>query len=134
MIAEKGGDGCIRCGQDIDGHSVNAINGNHSSIIRQPTADFLRLGHPLPAPPIQEYDLDQDLPVIEPDSYLYEDFNKEHELQHANAQYQQSSVVAPKRHSTTANVKAQPAFFLSPSAGAQTFVDDERDSDHSRSA
>ena len=39
--------------------------------IRQPVAeDYLRPQHPLPAPPVEEHDSDQELPVIEPDSYL----------------------------------------------------------------
>ncbi|KAF2829487.1 hypothetical protein CC86DRAFT_190388 [Ophiobolus disseminans] len=39
--------------------------------LRQPVAeDFLRLQHPLPPPPIEEHDSDQELPVIEPDSYF----------------------------------------------------------------
>jgi hypothetical protein len=41
--------------------------------IRQPVAeDFLQPHHPLPPPPVAEYDSEQDLPVIEPASYLNE--------------------------------------------------------------
>ncbi|KAG9194450.1 hypothetical protein G6011_04485 [Alternaria panax] len=90
--------------QDPNGQLASTMHGNSSGIIRQPTAeDFLRPDHPLPAPPPKGYDLDQDLPVIKPDSYLPENFHNEHEPQQANSQHQQSSVAGPKRYSTTAN-------------------------------
>jgi hypothetical protein len=93
--------------QEIYGHSAGVLDNNHRGILRQPTAeDFLRPDHPLPAPPPKEYDSDQDLPVIEPDSYLEESSSEEHEPQHANARSQQSNVAVPKRHFTTANAKA----------------------------
>ncbi|KAF2032479.1 hypothetical protein EK21DRAFT_109858 [Setomelanomma holmii] len=39
--------------------------------IRQPVAeDFPRPQHPLPAPPVDQHDSDQELEIIEPDSYL----------------------------------------------------------------
>jgi hypothetical protein len=81
--------------------SMSGVDGTRSGSIRQPTADdFLRPDHPLPAPPTEEYDSDQDLPVIEPESYLPESF---HTAQ-ANAQSQYAFPVTPKRHHTTATV------------------------------
>jgi hypothetical protein len=85
--------------QDIDRNSASTIHCSLNRMIRQPTAeDFLRPDHPLPAPPPEVYNSDQDLPVIEPDSYLHEDFNNEHELQ-------QPSASVPERYPTTASVK-----------------------------
>jgi hypothetical protein len=54
-------------------HMVDLVSGerfHRANSIRQPVAeDFLRPDCPLPAPPAEEYDSDQNLPVIEPDSY-----------------------------------------------------------------
>jgi hypothetical protein len=88
--------------QYMNRHSTSGTHGNRSGSIRQPTAeDFLRPDYPLPAPPTEEYDSDQDLPVIEPDSFLPEGFD----TVHANAQSQYSLIATPKRHHTTAAIK-----------------------------
>jgi len=85
-------------GHDVNEHPKSAMYGNNSGLIRQPTAeDFLRSDHPLPAPPAEEYDSDQDLPIIEPDSFLPESSNHTH-----LDDLSQQPVAAPKRHSTTA--------------------------------
>ncbi|KAF1944318.1 hypothetical protein EJ02DRAFT_420399 [Clathrospora elynae] len=59
--------------QDFDTSGMGPQHG-FNSFYRQATADdFLRPQHPLPAPPVEVYDSDQELPVIETDSYLHED-------------------------------------------------------------
>jgi hypothetical protein len=73
--------------------------------VRQPTAeDFLRPQHPLPAPPIEEYDSDQDLPIIEPDSHEY--FFSPPNTHHTGVQPQTSNPDFPARHLITANAKS----------------------------
>jgi hypothetical protein len=52
-------------------HTTHDIYHGFSGFIHHPTAeDFLRADHPLPAPPNEVYDSDQNLPIIEPDSCL----------------------------------------------------------------
>ncbi|KAH6882186.1 hypothetical protein BKA58DRAFT_433959 [Alternaria rosae] len=90
-------------GHDTDDHSKGAMQGNSSGSLRQPTAeDFLRSNHPLPAPPTEEYNSDQDLPVIEPDPYLPEGLKEGH-----LGGLSQQSMAAPKRHYTTAATAAK---------------------------
>lgn len=109
MVArERRGHGFIRAppyplhGHDMDDHFKGAMQGNSSGSLRQPTAeDFLRYNHLLPAPPTEEYNSDQDLPVIEPDSYLPEGLKDRHP-----GGLSQQSVAAPKRHYTTAAATA----------------------------
>jgi hypothetical protein len=86
-------------GHEDDEQSTNSLQLYHDSSIRQPTAeDFLRPDHPLPVPPPKVYDSDQDLPVIEPDSYLPEGFDSTN----FEPQSQQQVAAAPKRHHTNA--------------------------------
>jgi hypothetical protein len=76
---------------------------HHAYSVRQPTAeDFFRPQHPLPAPPIEEYDSDQDLPFLEPDSHEY--FFSAPNTYRTGVQPQTSGLDFPTRHSTTANV------------------------------
>ncbi|KAF1919543.1 hypothetical protein BDU57DRAFT_527539 [Ampelomyces quisqualis] len=55
-------------------HIVDLLSGQRfqrADIIRQPMAeDFLQSHRSLPAPPVRRHDSDQDLPIIEPDSYF----------------------------------------------------------------
>jgi hypothetical protein len=101
-------------GQYIEGRLAGAMHNNERSIIRRPTTeDYLRLDHPLPAPP-PEYDSDQDLPVIEPDSYLPENFHNEHEPQQVDTQFQKSCLTVPERHSAAANALTHPKSAIKP--------------------
>ncbi|KAF5847457.1 hypothetical protein GGP41_000219 [Bipolaris sorokiniana] len=55
----------------VDTQSTHIVHDAYDIYFRQPIAeDFLRQNHLLPPPPVEVYDIDQDLPVIEPDSYL----------------------------------------------------------------
>jgi hypothetical protein len=90
-------------GHENNEQSTSSLQLYHHSSIRQPTAeDFLRPDHPLPVPPPKVYDSDQNLPVIEPDSYLPEGFDSTN----FEPQSQQQVAAAPKRHHTTAAAKA----------------------------
>ncbi|EUC40692.1 hypothetical protein COCMIDRAFT_30398 [Bipolaris oryzae ATCC 44560] len=57
--------------ENVDTPSTYIVQSAHDIYFHQPTAeDFSRQHHPLPPPPVEVYDIDQNLPVIEPDSYL----------------------------------------------------------------
>jgi hypothetical protein len=80
--------------------------------LRQPVAeDFLRTQHPLPAPPVEEHDSDQEMEIIEPDSYLTHASGVE--AQEANEAQQ----AGPDRHSTIGT--SQPLTMSKPDAGPQ---------------
>ncbi|CAI9634380.1 unnamed protein product [Alternaria burnsii] len=100
-------------GQCIEGRSAGAMHNNGSNIRRPTTEDYLRSDHPLPAPP-PEYDSDQDLPVIEPDSCFPENFHNEHEPQQVDTQFQESYLTVPERHSAAANALTYPKSAIKP--------------------
>ncbi|EUC28935.1 hypothetical protein COCCADRAFT_107826 [Bipolaris zeicola 26-R-13] len=57
--------------ETVHTQSTNIVHNSYDIYLRQPTAeDFLRQQHPLPPPPVEVCDIGQDLPVIQPDSYL----------------------------------------------------------------
>ncbi|KAJ6200205.1 hypothetical protein J3E72DRAFT_184744 [Bipolaris maydis] len=57
--------------ENVYTQSTHIVHCSHDTYFRQPTAeDFLRQHPPLPPPPVEVCDIDQDLPVIEPDSHV----------------------------------------------------------------
>jgi hypothetical protein len=65
-------------------HMVDLWSGerfHRADSIRQPVAeDYLQPRRPLPPLPIEEHDSDQDLPIIEPDSYSHSVYADDHYL------------------------------------------------------
>lgn len=80
---------------------VDFLSGDHwhrGSSLRQPVAEgFLRPQYPLPPPPVEEHGSDQELPIIEPDSYL-ENFP-------ASDQFHDGGVIDLDRRDTIATTK-----------------------------
>jgi hypothetical protein len=98
---------------DVAKYSRDGTHRACSESIRQATAeDFLRPQHPLPAPPIEEYDSDQDLPVIEPDSHEY--FLSAPKGYHLVIPSPTPDPNVPTRRSTTANARSRRIFGLAP--------------------
>jgi hypothetical protein len=99
--------------QDVATYSGDGAHRAYSDSIRQPIAeDFLRPQHPLPPPPIEEYESDQDLPIIEPDSHEY--FFSAPKPSRGGIQSYTPDSGTPTRRSTTANVKSHRIFGLAP--------------------
>jgi hypothetical protein len=99
--------------QGVAAYSGHGVHSGCSDSIRQPTAeDFLRPQHPLPPPPIEEYESDQDLPIIEPDSHEY--FFSAPKPSRGGIQSYTPYTDTPTRRSTTANVKSYRIFGLAP--------------------
>jgi hypothetical protein len=98
--------------QDVQPYSEDDIHGAYGGLIHQPTEeDFLRPHQPLPVPPA-EYDSDQDLSVIEPDSHEY--FLSMPHADHAAVQTQAANRGIPTRRSTTANPKSHRLLGIAP--------------------
>jgi hypothetical protein len=99
--------------QDIAAYSGDGVHSVYSDSIRQPTVeDFLRPQHPLPPPPIEEYESDQDLPIIEPDSHEY--FFSAPKPSRGGIRSYNPDSGTPTRRSTTANIKSRRVFGLAP--------------------
>ncbi|KAF1831073.1 hypothetical protein BDW02DRAFT_70307 [Decorospora gaudefroyi] len=101
--------------QDVETDSSGGVHSSYSSPVRQPKAeDYLRPQHPLPAPPTEEYDSDQDLPVIEPDSYVHENLSNRPKMHHTEAHTHTPDALVPNRRSTVANGKPHHTVGIAP--------------------
>lgn len=85
------------------------MHSKHGAWFGQSTAeDFLRPQRPLPSPLVEIHGSDHDLPVIEPDSYLYSDSSEESNKHPASSQPSNLDAIAPRRHPTETNAKSSP--------------------------
>lgn len=86
--------------EDEDVSSENIRYNYHSTSFRQPTAEYvLRPQHPLRPPPVEEHNSDQNLPVVELDSYLQGDSVQLHDDHPINPQLADRNTSVPRRPS-----------------------------------